>query len=278
MQPEFGQYHEGYGAELICPSCGGKHLHHEGIEAFDRDEDQASIDTSLAGKPGARHHGLSLHFSCENCDARPILHVAQHKGTFIDFLVNASRGTAQKPRLMPHRHDIKIVGRSPWLHFVVGTLLLWAVAYATISANYPKLYAPYSFVVVIPLMSLHELLGGIPLAFIIATLTAPVLFAAWSLPLLTGQKRIPNRTKVASLILVSLSLVMLALSWPYGLKYQGALHTVAMCLFNVAFWAALLVLGQKNSREPAYITNFLFHWFLFAWLGWVAFPWLGELI
>jgi hypothetical protein len=173
---------------------------------------------------------------------------------------------------------MKIVSRSPWLHFVVGTLLLWVVAYSTISANYPKLYSPYSFVVVIPLMSLYELFGGKPPTFVVATLTVPVLFAAWSLPLLTGQKRVPNRTKIASIVLVSLSLVFLALSWPYGLKYQGALHTVAMYLFNGAFWAALLVIGRRNTREPVYASNFLFHWLLFAWLGWVAFPWLGELI
>lgn len=101
MQPKFDQYHEGYGAELICPACGGNYLHHERVEVFDRGEDQeqglhvsvndaeVSIDTSLAGNPSARRHGLSIHFSCENCDAKPVLHVAQHKGnTFVDILAN----------------------------------------------------------------------------------------------------------------------------------------------------------------------------------------------
>ena len=36
MQPLFGQYDEGYGAELLCPDCGGNYLHHERVEVFVR--------------------------------------------------------------------------------------------------------------------------------------------------------------------------------------------------------------------------------------------------
>lgn len=179
---------------------------------------------------------------------------------------------------MLHSHDSTTANRRPVLYFVIGTLLLWAVAYSTISANYPKLYSPYSFAVVIPLMSLYEVLGGHLVTFVAATLAIPLSFAAWSLPLLKGEKRIPKRTKIAATVLVSLSLVFLALSWSYGVKYQGTTHTVAMYVFNALFWAALLVVGRRNLREPSYGYNFLFHWLLFAWLGWVAFPWLGELI
>lgn len=102
MQPKFDQYHEGYGAEPLCPSCGGNYLRHESVEVFEREGDQANgvhvsvgegnakINTDLSRNPSARRHGLSIHFSCEHCSAKPVLHVSQHKGnTIVDFVAVA---------------------------------------------------------------------------------------------------------------------------------------------------------------------------------------------
>jgi len=98
MQPTFEQYIEGSGALLECPSCHGNHLHHEKVDVFEREEDRsdgihvlvaagaAAVDTNLKGNPSSRRHGLSIHFSCEHCQAKPILTISQHKGnTWIDF-------------------------------------------------------------------------------------------------------------------------------------------------------------------------------------------------
>lgn len=98
MIPKFGEYHEGYGAELICPSCGFNYLYHDKIEVFECGEDathgvhvtiadsKATIDTSLQGNPSSRRHGLKIYFRCENCDAKPVLSISQHKGnTYVDF-------------------------------------------------------------------------------------------------------------------------------------------------------------------------------------------------
>lgn len=98
MIPELGDYNEGYGAELICPSCGSNFLHHEKVEIFERGEDEthgvhvsvadgkATCDTSLEGNPSARRHGLKIFFWCEGCDAKPVLSLSQHKGnTYVDF-------------------------------------------------------------------------------------------------------------------------------------------------------------------------------------------------
>ena len=98
MIPKFGEYHEGYGAELICPSCGFNYLHHEKVEVFERGEDathgvhvtvadtKATCDTSHEGNPSARRHGLKIYFSCEGCAAKPVLSLSQHKGnTYVDF-------------------------------------------------------------------------------------------------------------------------------------------------------------------------------------------------
>jgi len=98
MQPSFSVYHEGYGAELVCPSCGGNCLHHDRIDIFERGEDQdqgihvlvaegqGTFNTDLAGNPSARRDGLSIHFWCEDCSAKPVLTIAQHKcNAFVNF-------------------------------------------------------------------------------------------------------------------------------------------------------------------------------------------------
>lgn len=98
MIPKFDQYETGFGAELLCPSCGFNYLHHDRVEIFECGEDathgvhvvvadgKATFDTSLEGNPSARRHGLKIHFWCEGCKAKPVLSIGQHKGnTYVDF-------------------------------------------------------------------------------------------------------------------------------------------------------------------------------------------------
>ena len=98
MVPKFGEHEQGFGAELKCPACGSNYLHHERVEVFECGEDassgvhvaveggKATFDTSLAGNPSARRHGLKISFWCEGCDAKPVLALSQHKGnTYVDF-------------------------------------------------------------------------------------------------------------------------------------------------------------------------------------------------
>ena len=81
-----------------CPSCGSTYLHHETVEIFARSEDEKNgfhtiaqstgtvIDSDLSKNPSSRRHGISVHFSCEGCDATPVLSIVQHKGeTFYEF-------------------------------------------------------------------------------------------------------------------------------------------------------------------------------------------------
>ncbi len=163
--------------------------------------------------------------------------------------------------------------------FVGGFLLLWAVAYASISADYPKIFSPYSLIVIWPVLALHELFRYDHLtALLLWTLISPALFLLWSFPLLRGQVRIPKRSKIVASLLIALSLFSLVGSWSYGIEYQGALHTIAIYVWNLIFWSALFLLNRSNKNHESYTSNYLFHWVLFAWAAWVAFPWLGELL
>lgn len=92
MELKFDNYDERWGAELLCPNCGFNYLHHDRVEVFERSEDapqgvhvivndgRATVDSSLAGNPSSRRHGLAIHFWCEGCKATPLLTIAQHKG------------------------------------------------------------------------------------------------------------------------------------------------------------------------------------------------------
>ncbi len=115
MQPTFENYEGGFGADLVCPACGGTYLHHERVEVFERNEDersglhvavadgQALVDTALEGNPSGRRHGLSIHFWCEACAAKPVLTIAQHKGnTLVDFR-SATSPAPSSVRLLARR-------------------------------------------------------------------------------------------------------------------------------------------------------------------------------
>jgi hypothetical protein len=83
---------------LICPCCdNSEYLHHDVVEVFERSEDaeicrQTTVTsgetliqkTNGRGNPSFRRHGLSIRFWCEECEAKSVVAVAQHKGnTFL---------------------------------------------------------------------------------------------------------------------------------------------------------------------------------------------------
>jgi hypothetical protein len=97
---------------LVCPSCGGDNLHHDRVDVYWREHEDAP--SSLAkinavsgaemdrggpfenrheiygvavseGNPSARRHGVRIWFECELCDADVFMNIAQHKGlTMVD--------------------------------------------------------------------------------------------------------------------------------------------------------------------------------------------------
>jgi hypothetical protein len=166
---------------------------------------------------------------------------------------------------------------SHWLSFVLGALGLWAVALAGSFAGIPQIYSPMPLLVVIPEFVLSSALPSPRLLSVVASAVVPLLFCWWCLPLARGEMAVPKRTKVCALILAPLAVVDLIFSWRYGIEYQGLQHTLAMYAINGMALAALFLVFRRNSTGPSFPTNYLFHWLLFAWLGFAAFPYLGEL-
>jgi hypothetical protein len=65
--------------------------------------------------------------------------------------------------------------------------------------------------------------------------------------------------------------------WRDGLLYQGVTFTRRICALNVLWLILLWLLLVRGRRTPRFSYNMLLHWLLFMWLGWFAFPYLGEL-
>jgi hypothetical protein len=80
---------------LLCPKCGGEHIHHKRVAVFDRLYEDAPTHAILAGQasvsfqtgpwaesnnPSSRRDGVAIKFWCEDCQSLFALTLAQHKG------------------------------------------------------------------------------------------------------------------------------------------------------------------------------------------------------
>jgi hypothetical protein len=111
-----------------------------------------------------------------------------------------------------------------------------------------------------------------------AVVIPTLLFFAWNPGLLFGDGKIPKKSCVLLAILTVLSVVWFVGGWKFGVEYQGAEYTYTVCILNVALICFLgLVFATNWGKESSFSINLVSHWILFAWLAWIAFPYLGEM-
>jgi hypothetical protein len=138
----------------------------------------------------------------------------------------------------------------------------------------PFLY-PLPLFTALPFLFLSFNLG--PLLAFAAIFVPTLVFWAWSINLFRGVSVVPGRSIILFWVLAALTVVYFISSWDYGVKWQGHAHVIAVLLLNVvAIYVLWRLLGQARSA-PSFGHSFLFHWALFAWLAWFAFPFLGEM-
>ena len=100
----------------------------------------------------------------------------------------------------------------------------------------------------------------------------------WNPGLLFGDGKIPKRTSVLLAILTVLSVAWFVAGWKFGMEYQGAEYTYTVCILNVTSICFLALGFVRNwGKESSFSVNLVLHWILFAWLAWIAFPYLGEM-
>lgn len=93
---------------IVCPGCGNDTLHHHSVDVLACEQEDSKqmhvvnvrpvgagiFDDCFAGETPAvntlilpraltagRRGAVEIHFVCESCNARPVLHIYQHKGT-----------------------------------------------------------------------------------------------------------------------------------------------------------------------------------------------------
>jgi len=109
-----------------------------------------------------------------------------------------------------------------------------------------------------------------------AVIIPMVLFFVWNPQLFRGDARVPRRSYALFVGSVALSAVWFFGGWKLGLKYEGAHYTYAVCAINLLWIGVLAGMLLEFRKRASYVFNVAFHWMLFAWLGWYAFPYLGE--
>jgi hypothetical protein len=156
--------------------------------------------------------------------------------------------------------------------------LLAAVGLAVIASiglfvsGAPTIFSPFPLLTVFPALILPQ-----PLQYSVVLLP-PLLFLLWNPQLMRLEAKVPRRTYILFALLAALSVVYFALSWKWGLQYEGPQFTAVICLINIAWVAFLIVALHRGSKNnAAFGTSIFIQWMLFAWLSWCAFPWLGEL-
>lgn len=158
--------------------------------------------------------------------------------------------------------------KNPLIITVTGGLLLFIPAAQGYIFGVPQPYAPFP----------------LPFTFAIlafgfgATIIPSILFFVFCHRLFTGNPKTSIYIFGIAIILGILSIVWFILSWDYGTHYQGFSHTLTVLILNCVVYLSSLFLLIWGKDRPSFPVAFTGQWLLFAWLTWVAFPWLGELI
>jgi hypothetical protein len=107
-------------------------------------------------------------------------------------------------------------------------------------------------------------------------LLAPIAYWLWQPRLFKGAVTVPRRTSWLLAVLSVLSALYFAVSWHYAVLYQGRNAALWLLGANVVALLLLWWCWRSARASASFMVNALFHWFLFAWLFLLAFPWLGE--
>jgi len=157
--------------------------------------------------------------------------------------------------------------------FVSGSTLLIPACLGLLVSKVPTIFCPFPALTVLPAFALSSLH-----LWSTAVTVPPLLFFLWNPGLFRGERKVPKRSRWLLIAAIALSVIWFIVGWSNGFHYQGAKYVYTVALANLA-WIGLLsvIFRAYRRREPSFNVNLIFHWLLFAWLAWYAFPYLGEL-
>ena len=157
--------------------------------------------------------------------------------------------------------------------FCAGLTLLVPASIGLLLRGVPTVTCPFPLLTVIPLL----LLARWHLEKF-AVLVPTLLFFSWNIRLFRVRGTVPRRSYWLLVTTAILSIVWFALGWQSGIHYHGARYVYVVFAVNVSWLLLLFALFARGVRRlVSFKADLLFHWILFAWLAWYAFPYLGEL-
>jgi hypothetical protein len=196
---------------------------------------------------------------------RPLTGAAS--GMVSDYNRTTSENSGSRTRCSLNSiHDMK----SKYLTLLAGlSLLVPALFWALSARDMPSGFYPLPLLVLLPaLFGLRQAAVAIPV----------ILFFVWNPGLFHGEAAVPRRSLVLLLVATSLNLPWFVFGWNDGLAMQGARYNYSVSAVNAVFIATLWMLFARSRKtNSSFKSNLLFHWLLFAWLAWYAFPFFGEL-
>jgi hypothetical protein len=157
-----------------------------------------------------------------------------------------------------------------WTLLAGLSLLVPVLFWVVFAQEGPSALYPFPALMFIPaLFGLRQAAVAVPM----------VLFFVWSLGLFQGDADVPKRSYVLLLVATLLDALWFVVGWKDGLAMQGPKYNYSVCAVNIVWIAALWMLFVRSRKtEPSFKSNLLFHWMLFAWLAWYAFPFFGEML
>jgi len=164
------------------------------------------------------------------------------------------------------------------LKIVFCFIIITVCTALTVSAGFPRYYSPFSLPTVLPMFLVYSSgISGMTLSFVAAIPNA-LVFLISTLSLTEQDSKLTKPFTIFCGIIILFSIVFFVFTFSYGVIYQGLRHTLLMCIFSGTFIVAIFVAYKLNNQKPNINNALAFRVLFFSWVGWVSFPWLGEMI
>ncbi len=158
----------------------------------------------------------------------------------------------------------------------VGLLVLGLGAVAPISV----VFAPYSFVILIPAFLIASALGEAWL-FVggaLGALITPIVYIAAARHILKTGKPLPIPSVIAFVALTLLSLIYAIIGWETTVRYTSVTRAASLVIQALAPPVIIGICTVALRKSITVRQSLWLHWLALAWVTWSAFPWYGELL
>ena len=146
---------------------------------------------------------------------------------------------------------------------------------AGVVADVPTIWSPLNLLGFVPAFFASVVFSSA--AVLVPAALLALAFVAWCPDVWHGRAEVPSRSWALAITAVALSGAAVIGGRDYGLKYQGPSYVTAVTAISVLCWVVVGAVLVRAYRAPSPVRNLWAHLILFAWLGWYAFPYLGEL-